>query len=93
MKMIRLLVKQDLFNRKEPMAKMALRIAPAYQGRGFATEASKAIIDFCFTHTELQRIWTDVDTRTIHIPLTSRVRGWMRKNIESSEPFGLCYGV
>jgi len=25
----------------------------------------KAIIDFCFTHTELQRIWADVDVRNI----------------------------
>jgi ribosomal-protein-alanine N-acetyltransferase len=50
---------------KNRMAKIAQRIAPAYQGRGFATEAMKAIIDFCFTHTELQRIWTDVDTRNI----------------------------
>lgn len=47
------------------MAKIAFRIAPAYQGKQFATEAVNAIIDFCFTHTELQRIWTDVDTRNI----------------------------
>lgn len=45
------------------MAKAAYRIAPAYQGKGMATEAMKAVIDFCFTHTELQRIWTDVDIR------------------------------
>ena len=50
---------------KNRMAKIALRIAPAYQGMGYATEATKAIIDFCFTYTELQRIWTDVDTRNI----------------------------
>jgi RimJ/RimL family protein N-acetyltransferase len=47
------------------MAKVALRIAPAYQNQAIATEAMKAIIDFCFTHTELQRIWTDVDIRNI----------------------------
>jgi len=47
------------------MAKIALRIAPAYQGRGLASEATKAVIGFCFTQTELQRIWTDVDTRNI----------------------------
>jgi len=50
---------------KNRMAKIALRIASAYQGGGFGTEAAKAIIDFCFTHTELQRIWTDVDIRNI----------------------------
>lgn len=48
---------------KNRMAKIAMRIAPLYQGKGFATEAVKAIIDFCFTNTELQRIWTDVDVR------------------------------
>lgn len=47
------------------MAKVALRIAPAYQNQGMATEVMRAIIDFCFTHTELQRIWTDVDIRNI----------------------------
>ena len=26
---------------------------------------SAQFIDFCFTHTELQRIWTDVDKRNI----------------------------
>lgn len=45
------------------MANTAIRIAPAYQNQGMATEAMKAIIDFCFTHTELQRIWTGVDVR------------------------------
>lgn len=47
------------------MAKVALRIAPAYQNQGIATKVMKTIIDFCFTHTELQRIWTDVDIRNI----------------------------
>jgi len=51
--------------KNDRMAKVALRIAPAYQNQGMATEALKAIIDFCYTHTELQRIWTDVDVRNI----------------------------
>jgi len=47
------------------MAKVALRVSPAYQNQGIATEALQAIVSFCFTHTELQRIWTDVDIRNI----------------------------
>lgn len=45
------------------MAKMALRIAPAYQHKGIATEATKLAVDFCFGNTELKRLWTDVDVR------------------------------
>ncbi|HHU70665.1 MAG TPA: GNAT family N-acetyltransferase [Clostridiales bacterium] len=47
------------------MAKTALRMAPLYQNQGLGTEVMKVVIDFCFTHTELQRIWTDVDIRNI----------------------------
>ena len=47
------------------MAKVALRVSPAYQNQGIATEALQAIVSFCFTHTELQRIWTDVDVRNV----------------------------
>lgn len=45
------------------MAKVAIRVANDYQGKGIASEALKAMIDFCFANTELQRIWTDVDIR------------------------------
>ena len=45
------------------MAKVAIRISPAYHGKGLGTEALKAMVDFCFNHTELQRLWTDVDVR------------------------------
>lgn len=47
------------------MAKAALRVAPSFQGKGIGTEAMQAIIQFCFTNTEIQRIWTDVDVRNI----------------------------
>ncbi len=50
---------------KNRMAKIAFRVAPACQGQGIATEAVQAIVNFCFTHTELQRIWTDVDVRNV----------------------------
>lgn len=47
------------------MAKIAFRISPAYQGKGYASEALDAMVRFCFTETELKRLWTDVDTRNI----------------------------
>lgn len=42
------------------MAKVAFRVSPRYQGQGFASEALKSVVDFCFSETELRRIWTDV---------------------------------
>lgn len=47
------------------MAKIAVRFGSAYQGNGYATEAVSAMVRFCFEHTELQRIWTDVDVKNI----------------------------
>ncbi len=45
------------------MAKVALRMAPAAQGKGLGTEALRRAVQFCFTQTELQRLWSDVDVR------------------------------
>lgn len=45
------------------MAKVACRLNPKYHGNGYATEALRAAVDFCFTSTELQRLWTYVDIR------------------------------
>lgn len=45
------------------MAKVAYRIAEKHKGRGYATEALRAAVDFCFEKTELRRLWTDVDVR------------------------------
>lgn len=45
------------------MAKLAVRLGKAYHNRGYATEAVKAMVDFCFENTELRRLWTDVDVR------------------------------
>ncbi|MDO5564444.1 MAG: GNAT family protein [Eubacteriales bacterium] len=42
------------------MAKAAFRLSPEYQGKGLALEALEKVIQFCFTKTELQKIWTDV---------------------------------
>lgn len=47
------------------MAKTALRISTAFQGKGFGTEALACAVKFCFSHTELKRIWTDVDVRNV----------------------------
>lgn len=47
------------------MAKTALRISTAFQGKGFGTEALVCAVKFCFSHTELKRIWTDVDVRNV----------------------------
>lgn len=52
------------------MARISYRLSPAWQGRGIMTEALKRIIRFCFTETELQRLWTDV---AIHNTASCRV--------------------
>lgn len=50
---------------KDRMASVAIRIAPACQGKGYGTEALSAMTGFCFEHTELQRLWGEVDVRNI----------------------------
>ena len=45
------------------MASVAVRLSPACQGKGYGTEALNAMTRFCFAHTELQRLWTEVDVR------------------------------
>ena len=47
------------------MASVAIRLAPFCQGKGYGTEALLAMTGFCFEHTELQRLWTEVDIRNI----------------------------
>jgi len=47
------------------MASVAFRISKEYQGKGYGTEALKAMTDFCFKNTELKRLWTEVDIRNI----------------------------
>ncbi|MCR0566510.1 GNAT family N-acetyltransferase [[Clostridium] innocuum] len=42
------------------MAKVAFRLSKQYQGNGLMSEALKSVIEFCFSKTELQKIWTDV---------------------------------
>ncbi len=45
------------------MACVAVRLARACHGRGYGTEALRAMTRFCFENTELQRLWTQVDVR------------------------------
>lgn len=45
------------------MAKVAIRISEDFHGNGYASEALSEIVRFCFTETELKRLWTDVDIR------------------------------
>lgn len=47
------------------MASVAIRLSPACQGQGFGTEALSAMTEFCFSNTELKRLWTEVDIRNI----------------------------
>ena len=47
------------------MASVAIRLAPTHHGKGYGTEALDAMTRFCFEHTELQRLWTEVDIRNL----------------------------
>ena len=47
------------------MASVAIRISADCHGKGYGTEALKAITKFCFENTQLQRLWTEVDIRNI----------------------------
>ena len=45
------------------MASVAIRLAVPCQKKGYGTESLTAITDFCFEHTELKRLWAEVDIR------------------------------
>ena len=45
------------------MAAVAIRIASSCQGKGYGSEALSAMTQFCFQHTELQRLYAKVDVR------------------------------
>ena len=47
------------------MAHFGYRITRAYWNNGYATEALQTMCTFCFTKTELKRIWSDVDIRNL----------------------------
>lgn len=45
------------------MAKGAIRLGRKYHGHGCGTEVLRETVRFCFVHTELRRLWSDVDVR------------------------------
>ena len=45
------------------MASVAIRISKEFQSKGYGTETIKAMTNFCFKNTELQRLWAGVDVR------------------------------
>lgn len=45
------------------MASVAIRLSPQKHSKGYGTEALKAVTEFCFRNTELQRLWTQADVR------------------------------
>lgn len=47
------------------MASVAIRLAAAWQGKGYGTEALLQMTLFGFRNTELQRLWAEVDVRNI----------------------------
>lgn len=47
------------------MASVAIRLAASAQGNGYGTEALSAMTRFCFTHTELRRLWAEADIRNV----------------------------
>ena len=50
---------------KDRMASVAIRLSKGFHGCGYGTEALRAITRFCFEHTELRRLWTEVDVRNV----------------------------
>lgn len=47
------------------MAAVAIRISKEYQRKGYGSECLSAITEFCFTHTELKRLYAEIDVRNI----------------------------
>jgi RimJ/RimL family protein N-acetyltransferase len=59
-------------------------ISPAYAGRGFATEASRAILEYAFGHAALHRITARIDTRNPASAAVAKKLG-MRREAEFIE--------
>lgn len=61
------------------MAKVAFRLSPTYQGKGLMAEALTQVVVFCFEHTELQRLWSDVHILNIASYRTLEKAGFKRE--------------
>ena len=66
---------------RDRMACVSIRVAPSCQGRGYATEALGAMTRFCFEHTQLQRLWAEVDVRNIPSQKMLAKCGYQREGV------------
>lgn len=63
------------------MAKVAFRLSASYQGNGFAAEALNRVVEFCFSQTELQRLWADVHVDNHASYKTLEKAGFLREGL------------
>lgn len=63
------------------MAKLALRVSEQYHNQGVGTEVLRAVVRFCFTQTELKRLWTDVDVRNVGSSRVLEKCGFVREGL------------
>ena len=63
------------------MASVAIRLAKSLHGRGYGTEALSAMVRFCFAHTELRRLWAQVDVRNIPSQRMLEKAGFTREGL------------
>lgn len=61
------------------MARVAFRVSDRYQGQGYAKEALAAATGFCFAHTELERLWSEVDVRNTASCRVMEACGYVRE--------------
>ena len=52
-------------DREAHAAEIGYQLGKAWWGNGYATEALRAIIDYCFESVDLNRLWADHDSRNI----------------------------
>lgn len=74
------------------MAKVAFKIAKKHWGNNYTTEALQAVVKFCFTKTELQRIWTDVTKENIASCRVLEKSGFIREGFIRQGKMVLGYG-
>lgn len=46
-------------------AKVAIRLNPFYHNKGIGSEAVKKMVEWCFSNTELELIWADVNKENV----------------------------
>lgn len=50
----------DVSGRKVPAIELGYGVCPSYQGKGYATEALKAVIDICFNQAGIEMVVTKI---------------------------------